>query len=285
MVPCSFTMTILVLMPPRGRAAFLTTEADMVRYMEEHPSRAYLSHLVRYGPYTSVMEVGVAGGRFAEHFLTTSGDTLKKYIMIEPFPNKALRSRYPEMQGFAPKYVRPRAHPPLRPNGRPGEDTTPWYIRGIGEGVEKLFFQKFSTDPEMIAMIPTNSVDLVYLDGAHDHDNVFNEMEPYWRMVAPGGVLAGRDYCNYGEPSLPCSGCASIPRCVRYTHVGKGNRTAKNQNGVVSAVQKWLLAHPELTVNYTRENFTREQLARDGMNYDLVITATYNPSWYIFKSH
>jgi hypothetical protein len=51
----------------------------------------------------------------------------------------------------------------------------------------------------------------------------------------------------------------------------------------VRAVQEWLARHPELEVYHTIENFTRTSLAQDGMDYDLVITNTYNPSWYVFK--
>ena len=76
-----------------------------------------------------------------------------------------------------------------------------------------------------------------------------------------------------------------MPYCLPYAIQSvKGSRRARNQHGVVRAVQEWLTeSHPELAVLHTLENFTRESLARDGFDYDLVITSTYNPSWFIFK--
>ena len=61
-------------------------------------------------------------------------------------------------------------------------------------------------------------------------------------------------------------------------------KASQSQFPVVKAVQQWLyLKHPELRLHHTAENFTRASLAADGMDYDLVITHSYNPSWYIFK--
>merc|ERR1712226_325926 len=56
-------------------------------------------------------------------------------------------------------------------------------------------------------------------------------------------------------------------------------------NKVVKAVQEWAHeSHPELTLHHTSEDFTRESLSADGMDYDLIITNTYNPSWYFVKN-
>ena len=76
-----------------------------------------------------------------------------------------------------------------------------------------------------------------------------------------------------------------MPHCRKYALTKiKGDKIAGNQFGVVKAVQEWLMErHPELTVHHTTEDFTRQSLEADGMNYDLVITSTYNPSWFIFK--
>lgn len=37
-------------------------------------------------------------------------------------------------------------------------------------------------------------VDLVYLDGAHDYENVKLDIAAWWPLVRPGGILAGDDY-------------------------------------------------------------------------------------------
>jgi hypothetical protein len=80
-------------------------------------------------------------------------------------------------------------------------------------------------------------------------------------------------------------------------------------NKVVMAVQEWLIEenqkqkHHQQKINmmndkgeektsssisplylyHTYENFTRKSLSKDGLDYDLVITTTYNPSWYFIK--
>mmetsp|Transcript_16774 Transcript_16774/g.50095 ORF Transcript_16774/g.50095 Transcript_16774/m.50095 type:complete len:299 (+) Transcript_16774:101-997(+) len=283
---------VLAMLAATARAAAaprLDDEAAMAAYLASHPSRAYFPHLFRYGPYATALEVGVAGGRFAEHFLTAAAPAIRRYDMIEPFPQATLRAKTSEdplLDRVVLKLERRRLGEPYAVyTGRPFSSSIPWHRRGIGLGVDKRFFRALSTDPEVLARIPLGSVDFVYLDGAHDYVNVKAEMEPYWARVAPGGVLAGHDYCHYpGDRTLACRGCASVPHCRKYALPGKGRGIAKNQRGVVRAVQEWLAeSHPRLRVRHTLENFTRASLESDGMNYDLVITGTYNPSWYIFK--
>ena len=279
----------MLLLSFRGSHSLLETTADVIGYMESHPSRAYLSQLILRGPYSSAMEVGVASGRFAEHFLSTSGDKLKLYYMIEPFPNGGFRARFPEMKqdrGTTRHQEDQRLRDFKVSFG--DEEVRAWSARGIGASVEKRFFEALSTDTQVISRVPPNSVDIVYLDGAHNYKNVKQEMQPSSRMVSPCGMLAAHAYCNHGEPTLPCNACAPVPLCRPYTENGLRNRKpaplSANPYGLVRAVQEWLLeSHPELRLYHTLENFTRDSLARDGMNYDLVITSSYNPSWYFFK--
>ena len=90
-----------------------------------------------------------------------------------------------------------------------------------------------------------------------------------------------------GSPSekglpLACRGCKDVPRCGTYT---RDNRThVKSQAGVVRAVQEWLSeAQPGLQIYHTVENFTWQYLTEYGMDYDLVLTTTRNPSWFVVK--
>ncbi len=43
---------------------------------------------------------------------------------------------------------------------------------------------------------PTHQMSFVYIDGAHDHDNVAVDLRAWWPRVKPGGLLAGHDYCD-----------------------------------------------------------------------------------------
>merc|ERR1712216_935605 len=96
--------------------------------------------------------------------------------------------------------------------------------------------------------------DFIYLDGAHDYVNVKAEMYLYWPKVAPGGMLAGHDYCYRKEHRtkeanrsmqlpLRCLGCSPIPTCGKYTEMAgtQSGKSARTQVGVVQAVQEWLL--------------------------------------------
>lgn len=164
-----------------------------------------------------------------------------------------------------------------------------WKDRNIGTNAHLQFYRNLSTDSSFIASIQDTQLDFLYLDGAHDYATVKEELHLMWRNVRPGGVLAGHDYCNYGEPSLPCKGCENIPPCVKYSKYGVAHgksptKRSANQEGVVRAVQEWLVeSQPDLRLHHTVETFTKEGLAQDGIDYDLVITNSYNPSWFVVK--
>eukprot|EP00398_MALV-I-01_sp_L67-1_P000825 gene825-92_t len=242
-------------------------EMNFIGYMKAHPNRAYFANLFFEGGFSSFAEVGVAGGRFSEHMLIHG--RLEKLYLVEPEPEK-----------FASRYST---------NPADADAFSTWKSRGIGKNTDITVLPYFSLDERVLNAIPLNSVDLIYLDGAHDYNNVKKELEPFFARVAPGGMLAGHDYQFKGEfEPLPCNNCETVPGPRPYTDYGRtqGHRpegNASSQQGVVRAVQEWLLQHPELTIHYTDENFTRESLAADGFDYDLVVTTSLNPSWYIWK--
>jgi len=55
------------------------------------------------------------------------------------------------------------------------------------------FIYKKSEDA--VGDIP-NELDFVYIDGAHDYDNVKKDIENYWDKVKVGGVFGGHDCAN-----------------------------------------------------------------------------------------
>ena len=243
---------------------------QIVSYMKEHPNRAHFSRLFRDGGFKLGMEVGVADGRFSEHFLKEMKfKTEWIWTIVEPFPNTELLKRYDA--------------------GKTSSGT--WKETGLLDNVEHLFFKKLCLDKTgLLDHIEDESYDFIYLDGDHSYKGVKQEMPLFWDKVRPGGVLAGHDYCNHGEESLSCPGCDKIPKCLPYTEYGmarkkRKNGLATNQEGVVRAVQEWLVekGDDKLTLYHTDEDFTRESLNEDGMEYDLAITNTRNPSWFIVK--
>ncbi|MBV8523326.1 MAG: class I SAM-dependent methyltransferase, partial [Acetobacteraceae bacterium] len=41
-------------------------------------------------------------------------------------------------------------------------------------------------------------VDLVHLDGGHDYRSVMADLQAWWPLVRPGGILIGDDYNTNG---------------------------------------------------------------------------------------
>ncbi|RYY89776.1 class I SAM-dependent methyltransferase [archaeon] len=259
-------------------------EQQIIQYMTEHPNRCYFSDLFAKGGFRVGAEVGVAGGRFSELFLLRNKDIGPwKWYMIEPFIHKDFLSRFPEgpaIGGGVGVSEKQKQH--INPN-------LTWSRRNIGTNAEKFVIQDFSTSDKCVERLRQEKFDFIYLDGAHDYQNVKRELPLAWPLIKPGGVLAGHDYCNHGEAPLPCKGCNNIPKCRPYTPYGhaqgkKLTGISMNQKGVVTAVQEWVQQeHPELTLYHTIENYTMESLAKDGFDYDIVISHSYNPSWFFVK--
>jgi len=52
-----------------------------------------------------------------------------------------------------------------------------------------------SGDRGVISSSLGREIDYLYIDAAHDYDNVLADITAYWPCVATGGVLAGHDIC------------------------------------------------------------------------------------------
>jgi len=247
-------------------------ETEIVSYMAAHPQRNYMAHLFGRGGFRKGIEIGVQDGRFSDIILSANHFLKEKWsmVLVDPNPTKYLNRRM------------------RKENGK-------WAQAGFLEYCDITFHKTNSTDPALLNEYTDGHFDFVYLDGSHTHDAVTSEMPLWWKKVAPGGILAGHDYCNYGEKGLSCNGCDSIPLCQAYTPSSvkfkresantKSGRAA-NQMGVVMAVQEWLInesGDPTLTVHHTLEDFTSESLEKDGFKFADVIRRDRNPSWFIYK--
>ena len=50
-------------------------------------------------------------------------------------------------------------------------------------------------------------LDFVYIDGAHDYENVKKDIENYWELIKIGGVIGGDDFFNgYAEAKISHTG-------------------------------------------------------------------------------
>ena len=52
------------------------------------------------------------------------------------------------------------------------------------------------------------SLDFVYIDARHDFCAMMEDLEAYWPLVAPGGILAGHDYMSSPEVGMNICGSA-----------------------------------------------------------------------------
>ncbi|KAI8114367.1 hypothetical protein M9434_002492 [Picochlorum sp. BPE23] len=174
--------------------------------------------------------------------------------MIEPYVNENLRNR-------------------LRDNCSEGFE---WSCYGIHNNSYTLFENK-SLNPQVLKLLSKVELNFIYLDGLHTYDNLLRELHVYWKMLKPGGVIAGHDYCSNQTNDAPV--------CGLYTEFKgtKHNKPSQDQSEVVKAVQNWSSRYPNMQIHITTENFTAESLDRLGFNYSLVITSTRNPSWYYIK--
>mmetsp|Transcript_16520 Transcript_16520/g.40369 ORF Transcript_16520/g.40369 Transcript_16520/m.40369 type:complete len:306 (+) Transcript_16520:1341-2258(+) len=265
----SMEINLMETIRKRTPSPFNWDQDDFEGYIEDKKQRNYFPHFVSKGGMRKCIEIGVQDGRFSEIFLHENRHLEDKWmlVLVDPAPTDFFFSR-------------------LGKNGQPGS----WEKKGYLKNVNLTFEEKFSTDADLLAKYPDESFDFVYLDALHTYEAVKAEMFTWWKKVRHGGILAGHDYCNYGEEGLSCKGCKSIPACGKYTREGVESAESKrgrssNQQGVVMAVQEWMIENGDdsLFVHHTIENFTRESLAQDGFDYDMVIRRDRNPSWFIYK--
>lgn len=52
------------------------------------------------------------------------------------------------------------------------------------------------TSVEASALYSDSTLDMVFVDGAHDYGSVLADVEAWWPKVRPGGVLAGDDWAH-----------------------------------------------------------------------------------------
>lgn len=61
-------------------------------------------------------------------------------------------------------------------------------------GLEGVAVPMAAKSVRAASLFPDRSVDFVFLDAAHDYDNVTADLKAWWPKIKPGGTLAGHDY-------------------------------------------------------------------------------------------
>lgn len=69
-----------------------------------------------------------------------------------------------------------------------------------------------------VRFIPPGA-DFVWIDGNHEYDYAKADIENYWPLIRPGGLLCGDDYCDNG-PGSTCRVKAAVDEFVRGMGLG-----------------------------------------------------------------
>jgi len=127
-----------------------------------------LAQLIKEQGYKRIVEIGTAYGGNAYHLLSTTD--IDSLICIDPY------IFYPEMPGFICQEEYDTLYQFASDRLKPWEYAT--ILR--------------TTSQEAIHQL--KPVDLIFLDGSHDYEDVRWECQHYIDIVLPGGVLSGHDY-------------------------------------------------------------------------------------------
>ena len=55
------------------------------------------------------------------------------------------------------------------------------------------------TSTEAAKKMENQSLDFAYIDARHDYCGVKDDLEAYWPLIKPGGIMAGHDYVTSEE--------------------------------------------------------------------------------------
>jgi len=140
------------------------------------------SDIIEQNNYKIIAEVGI-GYRTHAKYILKNNPNIKKLYLIDPvcyYPNDAFTSdiisKEPEQDGnnFNELYDLIR------------NELNPWDDKYI-------FFRNKSLDITS-DQIPDESLDAVFLDGAHDYYNVFADLKFWIKKIRKGGQILGDDY-------------------------------------------------------------------------------------------
>lgn len=161
----------------RARAAVSRLARQTYRWtLSAVPNREELPALLNLRRLTgTAAEVGVAKGDFSEHILTHWRG--RRLISVDPWLEMA-----PE------EYI--DACNTSQDSMEASYETTRRRLAQFGERSE--IWRQLST--EAAERIPPGTLDFVYIDARHTYDGVMEDLDAWFPLVRPGGIIAGHDY-------------------------------------------------------------------------------------------
>lgn len=97
---------------------------------------------------------------------------------------------------------------------------------------------------EAAKLIKPESLDFVYIDARHDYCGVMEDLDAYWPLISPGGILAGHDYETNKNKLKSSRGNDDWSLCANGTRI---------ESAVKGAVNDFFVPRG-LTVSLTRKN-------------------------------
>ena len=148
-----------------------------------------LPHLVGLYSARTVIEVGVCTGASVVSVLRAHGDSIESYTAVDPWGER-------------------RCNPGCGCSAQ---------MRTIAARFPVLkLLQEYSVPGAR--RIADGSVDLAFIDAAHDYSNVHEDILAYWSKVKPNGVLAGHDFNHYRNWA------GILEKRIEYSHSAAGKR-------------------------------------------------------------
>jgi hypothetical protein len=142
-------------------------------------ARKELGKILEELNFTTGVEVGVSQGNFAAEILT-EWKSCKTYKLIDLW---AHQENYIDVSNVKNSEF-------IEFFNRTKMTLKPW--QNITE-----YYRMYST--EAAKQIQTESLDFAYIDARHDYCGVMEDLEAYWPLVKPGGIMAGHDYHSNDE--------------------------------------------------------------------------------------
>lgn len=142
--------------------------------------------------FTKGAEIGVADGRYAEILNNTIPGL--HYWGIDPWARYDHAWRSDEYQDKARRTAIERL--------APYENATLIKATSLDAFVGKIDVSQFK-EPGSVPYIVPDDLDFVFIDGAHDFDNVILDIVLWSRKVRKGGIVSGHDYYNFNGGVIP----------------------------------------------------------------------------------
>jgi SAM-dependent methyltransferase len=151
--------------------------------------------------YKTFVEVGCKEGRTTGHFLKTVPDS--RVIAVDPWCAMPTQK---DVKGGETYEEWDFAKIEAEFWGNIGEhkDRCRMLRETSAEAAERLILEKMTAMPEdrcSETITDLSCADIIFIDAAHDYENVKLDIARWWPLVRPGGMLVGHDY-NHKWPGV-----------------------------------------------------------------------------------